>query len=117
MKRSAWKSVRRIVLRIALIAGVVVLAAQPTTYADSIPPGWKASNMRPIGYSGLNGLGESFKMAIKQVGGRWYLYMGHFAHRGWTILDVTNPTSPKVVKFIPGPANTSTFQVDLHDNL
>ena len=117
MKRSAWKSVRRIVLRIALIAGVVVLAAQPTTYADSIPPGWKASNMRPIGYSGLNGLGESFKMAIKQVSGRWYLYMGHFAHRGWTILDVTNPTSPKVVKFIPGPANTSTFQVDLHDNL
>lgn len=56
-------------------------------------------------------------MAIKEVNGKWYLYMGHLWHRGWTIVDVTDPASPKVVKFIPGPENTFTIQMDLHDNL
>lgn len=86
------------------------LVAQANTYGDKIPSGWKASNMKPIGYSGLDGRGGAFKMAIKHVGDHWYLYMGHLWNHGWTILDVTNPTNPKVVKFIPGPDNTWTIQ-------
>ena len=33
--------------------------------------------MEPIGYSGLENRKGAFKMAIKKVNGRWYLYMGH----------------------------------------
>src|SRR5947207_1340993 len=55
--------------------------------------------------------------AIKRVGDRWYLYMAHLWNRGWSIVDVTDPGKPKIAKFIPGPDNTWTIQMDLHDNL
>jgi hypothetical protein len=98
-----------------ILAGVFLACSRPAL-ADQIPSGWEASNMKPIGYSDLNGH-EAFKMAIKHVGDRWYLYMGHFVANGWSIVDVTDPTDPKVAKFIPGPTPTSAGQVDLHGNL
>jgi hypothetical protein len=98
-----------------ILAGIFLACSRPLL-ADQIPSGWEASNMKPIGYSDLNGH-EAFKMAIKHVGDRWYLYMGHFVANGWTIVDVTDPTDPKVAKFIPGPTPTSAGQVDLHGNL
>jgi hypothetical protein len=115
MKLPASGSLRRILLRFALDLGVVALIA-PYGYADQILAGWEASNMTPIGYSDLGGH-EAFKMAIKHVGDRWYLYLGHFVAHGWSIVDVTDPKNPQVVKFIPGPENTSAGQVDLHDNI
>ena len=114
--RSPRHTFARFGLAVALVP-VVGLVGSRAARADEIPAGWTASNMEAIGYSGLNGIGESFKLAIKQVNGRWYLYMGHFAHPGWTILDVTDPTKPTVAKFIPGPPNTTTFQMELHDNI
>jgi hypothetical protein len=54
-----------------------------------------------------------FKVAIQEVEGCWYLYIGHFWHRGWTIMDITRPSQPELIKFIPGPANTWTLQVQV----
>jgi hypothetical protein len=56
-------------------------------------------------------------MAIKKVNGRWYMYLSHLWHYGWSILDITDPRDPKLVKFIPGADNTWNIQVTLHDNL
>ena len=98
-----------------IFAGILHLSLQ-RALADQIPTGWEASNMKPIGYSDLDGH-EAFKLAIKHVGDHWYLYMGHLAANGWSIVDVTDPTNPKVLKFIPGPAPTSAGQVDLHGDL
>ena len=81
------------------------------------PPGWEASNMQPVGYSGVDNRKGAFKMAIKKVNGRWYMYVSHLWHYGWSILDVTDPRDPKVVKFIPGSDNTWNIQVTLQDNL
>ena len=95
------------------------IASPQRAAADQIPSGWEASNMKPIGYSDLGGH-EAFKMAIKHVGDHWYLYMGHFVASGWSIVDVTDPTNPKVVKFLPGPdahirgPNRSSRQSDDH---
>src|ERR1700719_38956 len=100
----------------AVILAGIVSAPPRRIMADQIPTGWEASNMKPIGYSDLGGH-EAFKMAIKRVGDRWYLYMGHFVANGWSIVDVTNPTNPKVIKFLPGPTPTSAGQIDLHGNL
>lgn len=72
-------------------------------------------NTRPVGYSDLDGRGGGFKMAIQEVDGKWFLYMGHLWHRGWSILDVTDPRRPEVVNFIEGPANTWTIQMDVED--
>src|SRR5579862_1568300 len=94
----------------------LALGSAPS-FADPIPKGWQALNMKPIGYSNLNGRLGGFKMAIKEVAGRWYMYMGHLWDYGWTVLDVTDPTNPKVIKFLEGPTNTWDIQVTLHDNL
>lgn len=83
-----------------------------TADADPIPTGAYAQNFEAVGYSELAGR-PAFKISVREVGGKWYLYLGHFWDPGWTIVDVTNPSDPKVVRFIPGPDNTWTLQVDI----
>jgi hypothetical protein len=75
-------------------------------------PSYVSRNLELVGYHDLDGR-PGFKMGIQEVGGRWYMYLGHFWHRGWTILDITNPSAPELVKFIPGPANTWTLQIQV----
>ena len=75
-------------------------------------PGFLSTNMEMVAYHDLEGK-PGFKLAIQEKEGRWYLYLGHFWHRGWTILDITNPTAPEMVKFVPGPANTWTLQLQV----
>jgi len=101
----------------ALAIGVSLWIGAPAAGADPIPAGWTANQMKAVGYSALDGRGGAFKMAIRQVNGRWYLYMGHLWHRGWSIVDVTDPANPKYLKFVPGPENTWTIQMEVHGNL
>ncbi len=72
----------------------------------------EARNMRLVGYSDVDGR-PAFKLGIQAVDNRWYLYCGHLWHRGWSILDVTTPSQPSVVKFLPGPENTWTIQMNV----
>ncbi len=112
------RSLLRLACSAALATATVALVLDRPISADQIPEGWSADNMKPIGYSDLDGRGGAFKMAIKHVSNRWYLYLGHLWHHGWTIADVTDPANPKVVTFIPWPNdNTWTIQMELHDNL
>src|SRR5262245_41761356 len=89
---------------LALAVGTSALAWRAC--ADPIPPGWEASHMEPVGYTDLGGRKGGFKMALKKANGRWYMYLGHLWHYGWSIVDVTDPRDPKYVKFVPGPENT-----------
>ena len=77
-----------------------------------VPKGYLKHNIEPIGYHDLNHK-PAFKLAMQEVNGRWYLYLAHLWHRGWSILDVTDPSSPQLVKFIPGPENTWTIQIQV----
>src|SRR4029434_4699343 len=86
-------------------------------WADPIPPGWEASHIEPVGSTDFGGRKGAFKMAIKKANGRWYMYLSHLWHYGWSIVDVTDPRDPKLVKMVPGPANTWTIQMTLHDNI
>jgi hypothetical protein len=83
---------------------------------QQLPSGAVASNVRALAYSDLDGR-PAFKMSIREHKGRWYLYTGHFWHSGWSIVDVTDPSTPRVVKFIPGPENTWTLQMELSGNI
>lgn len=89
-------------------------AAAPAKRDRSMPAGGNARNVEAVAYSELDGR-PGFKLAITERDGRWYLYTGCLWHRGWTVVDVTDPARPEVVNFLPGPANTFTLQVDLHD--
>jgi hypothetical protein len=71
-------------------------------------------NVEVIGYTDV-GKRPPFKLAIQEVGGRWLMYMGHLWDYGWSIVDVTDPASPELVDFIPGPSNTWTIQMEVAD--
>lgn len=101
-------------IRVACGAAFAALLFVPAfAAAEPIPPGGVGENIQVVGYSDL-GERPGFKMSIRQVGERWYLYMGHLWHFGWSIVDVTDPANPRVAKFIPGPDNTWTIQMEMH---
>ena len=103
--------------RLAPAVAAAVTLASAAAVADPIPAGWQASNMAPLGYTEMQNRRGAFKMAIKKVNGRWYLYLSHLWHHGWSIVDVTDPRDPKYLKTVPGPGNTWTIQVTLADNI
>ena len=72
--------------------------------------------MELVSYHDLDGK-PGFKIAIQVVDEKWYLYLGHFWHQGWAILDVTDPERPECLKFIPGPDNTETNQIQVADGI
>src|SRR5258708_10719661 len=98
-------------LSLALAALFFAILLAPGASAQ-IPPGSIASNVRVVGYSDVDGR-PPFKLSIRQANGRWYLYAGHLWHRGWTVLDVTDPAKPAVANFVPGPENTWTIQMEI----
>ena len=55
--------------------------------AQKIPPGHFAKNIEPLGYHDLNGK-PAFKLALQEVNRRWYLYVAHLWHRGWSVLEL-----------------------------
>jgi hypothetical protein len=105
----------------ALAAVSLALTASSGALADPFPPGAQAAHVKQIGFSALGGRFGGFKIAIKHTANdKWYLYTGHSFNQGWSIVDVTDPTKPRYVKFIPFVTDDKsiiTSQVTLHDNL
>jgi hypothetical protein len=86
-----------------LLAGLL-LAAPIAASADPIPPVAEASNMTIIGHSDLNGAGKGGEgLALKQYSdGRRVLFLAHESPPMCvSIIDVTKPEDPKVIKQIP----------------
>jgi hypothetical protein len=79
-----------------------------------IPSGFYAQNIEVLGYDDLQHR-PAFKLAMQEVNGHWYLYMAHLWHRGWSILDVTDPTAPALCTYVPGPENSWTIQIQVAD--
>jgi hypothetical protein len=78
-----------------------------------------AKNMELVGYHDMENR-PGFQMAMQVVDNRWYLYCAHYRHQGWTIMDVTDPTVPTFIKFIPEPGGkpaTSTLKVQVADGI
>ena len=74
----------------------------------------EADGIELVGYHNLEGR-EAFKLGLHVVGDRWFLYGGSLWHPGVSVLDVTDPSDPTFVKWLPGPADTFTFQVQVAD--
>ncbi|HVA14606.1 MAG TPA: hypothetical protein VNF99_15270 [Stellaceae bacterium] len=108
--------------RIAWGAGALALALAPVAAkADPVPSGGMGKHVKVIGFSGRGGHFGGFKIAIKHTANdKWYLYSGQSFDQGWSIVDVTDPTKPRYVKFIPLKTDDKgivTQQVTLHGNL
>jgi hypothetical protein len=77
-----------------------------------------AKNVDLLAYHDLEGK-PWFQMAMQVVDGSYYLYASHFKHPGWAIVDVTDPTKPEYLKFIPGPdlSGQGTPKIQVADGL
>ncbi len=78
------------------------------------PDAVEQHNVTLVGYHDLEDR-PAFKIALQQIDGKWLVYLGHFWHRGWSVVDVTNPEHPEVLNFIEGPPNTVTKQIQVAD--
>jgi hypothetical protein len=74
-----------------------------------------AHGLRLVGHSDLGGCGDG--MQVMRHGDA--LYVGHFgiSGMGTTILDVADPTQPRVVDRWPAPHGSHTHKVQVADNL
>lgn len=63
-----------------------------------------AKNIEVVGFHDL-GNKPGFQMAMQKVNGRYYIYTASFRHNGWNIIDVTDPSVPKTVKWLPAPGD------------
>ncbi len=85
--------------------------------SNSFPKGEPLSwNMEAIGYTDLDRR-PGFKMAIHKAGDRWYLYVAHLWHSGFSVIEITDAATPRVIRFVAGPPNTWTLQVQVADGL
>ena len=87
-------------------AATALAAAQEQTQAE-------ASNMALAGYSDLQGR-SAYQPVIQQQDGRWIAYIGHHGGaalnpltgrreaNGTSVVDVTDPASPRMLHHIPG---------------
>jgi hypothetical protein len=88
-------------------------------WADTLPKRWQAHNVEPIGYVQLDGP-RAFKLSIARRGERWYLFVGQGQGEsggkpGFDVVDVTEPTHPRVVTSIHLPH--ASGQISSHGNL
>jgi hypothetical protein len=67
-----------------------------------------------VGYHDLDA-NPAFKLAMQEVEGRWLLYTTHFWRSSWSVVDVTDPTAPALVRTIDGPPDTWTYQIQVAD--
>jgi len=99
---------------VALMLAISSSVSAQTAKPRPLPQGAYAKNVEFVSFTDVGGH-IPFKMSIQQANGHWYMYAGAQNDRGWAVLDITNPSDPSVVNWIPGPKNTRTVQVDIAD--
>ena len=65
-------------------------------------PDYATKNMRLVGYSDQGGRCDGVQIMVH----RGYAYIGHIFSKGFSVVDVRDPTRPKPVNYIAAPPNT-----------
>jgi hypothetical protein len=94
-----------------ICTALVLLASLATTApgADGKHPAVKLSEQPAIvvAHLDLSGI-QTSQMDLQENGGKQYLYIGANSNEGLTIVDVTNPDQPNVIKSLAWPNKAST---------
>ena len=72
-----------------------------------------ARNMRLIGYSDQGGRPDGVQIMVANG----HAFIGHMFSRGFSVVDVRDPSNPKPVNYIAAPPGTWNIHLQTHDNL
>jgi Protein of unknown function (DUF3313)/LVIVD repeat len=72
-----------------------------------------ARNMRLIGYSDQGGRPDGVQVMVANG----HAFIGHMFSRGFSIVDVHDPSNPKPVNYIPAPPGTWNIHLQTNDEL
>ena len=72
-----------------------------------------AHNMRLIGHSDQAGRSDGQQIMVRNG----YAYIGHVCSKGFSVIDVRDPRSPKTVNYVQNPPNTWSLHLQVHDDL
>jgi len=65
--------------------------------SNALPkPDYSTRNMRLVGHSEQDGRCDGVQIMVH----RGYAYIGHIFSKGFSVVDVRDPSKPKVVKYI-----------------
>ena len=81
--------------------------------SSTIRPDYASSNMRLVGHSDQDGRSDGVQIMVH----RGYAYIGHIFSKGFSVIDVRDPTNPKYVKHVAAPPNTWTLHLQAHGDL
>ena len=76
----------------------------------------EAKNMRLVGHSDLNGWGDAFQIRVKN-GICYVMGAGLYTSYGLTVLDVSNPSKPTIIKQIADPKSARSHKVLIIDDV
>jgi hypothetical protein len=72
-----------------------------------------AHNMWLIGHSDQGGRPDGVQLMVH----RGFAYVGHMFSKGFSVLDVRDPSNPRAVNYIAAPPNTWNIHLQTHDDL
>jgi len=72
-----------------------------------------AKNVRLVGVSDQGGRPDGNQLMVHHG----YAYVGHMFSKGFSIIDVRDPTKPRFVKYIAAPMHTWNIHLQTHDDL
>ena len=80
--------------------------------SDPLKPTY-AHNMRLIGHCDQAGRSDGQQIMVRNG----YAYIGHVCSKGFSVIDVRDPTRPKTVNYVQNPPNTWSLHLQVHDDL
>ena len=72
-----------------------------------------ARNMRLIGYSDQGGRPDGVQIMVH----RGYAYVGHMFSKGFSVIDVRDPRTPRAVNHLAAPPGTWNIHLQTHNDL
>lgn len=95
------------------------MAGQAAEDSPALPDGWRSESVEPSGYVHIGGP-RTFKLGLREVGSRWYLFVGQGLGGGpgdgsFAVVDVTNPADMRPVLSVD--VANANGQLTLHDDL
>ena len=70
-------------------------------------------NFELIGYSDQGGRPDGVQIMVN----KGYAFIGHMFSKGFSVIDVRDPSSPKPAAYVPAPPNTWTIHLQTHGDL